>query len=139
MIRNEEDLFIYQKDQIIDKADNSLFIDEIQDIDGFEHVLRSLKSKESCDVFCTGSNARMLPSELPMFLSGRYIEFHIHSILSWVFHQLPDNTQSLILYLTYGGMFYLSRLALANGLAFEYLRNVYATVSLGIKKSGLLL
>lgn len=54
MIRNEEDLFIYQKDQIIDKADNSLFIDEIQDIDGFEHVLRSLKSKESCDVFLHG-------------------------------------------------------------------------------------
>lgn len=56
MIRNDEDLFAYLKDRIIDKADNYLFVDEIQDIDGFEHVLRSLQAKESCDIFCTGSS-----------------------------------------------------------------------------------
>lgn len=142
MIRNEDDLFAYLKDKIIEGGDNYLFIDEIQDIEGFEHVLRSLQAKESCDIFCTGSNARMLSGELSTFLSGRYIEFHIHS-LSYteflVFHQLPDNNQSLLLYLTYGGMPYLSKLALTDELAFEYLRNVYATILLKdvVKREGI--
>lgn len=142
MIHNEDDLFAYLKDKIIEGGDNYLFIDEIQDIEGFEHVLRSLQAKESCDIFCTGSNARMLSGELSTFLSGRYIEFHIHS-LSYteflVFHQLPDNNQSLLLYLTYGGMPYLSKLALTDELAFEYLRNVYATILLKdvVKREGI--
>ena len=79
-IHNESDLFEFLKDKLpVDKS-NYLFIDEVQDIDGFEHVLRSLQAKESCDISITGSNAKMLSSELSTYLSGRYIEFHIHSL-----------------------------------------------------------
>lgn len=132
-IRQDEDLFLYLKDKLPANKENYLFIDEVQDIDGFEHVLRSLQSKESCDIFITGSNAKMLSGELSTYLSGRYIEFHIHS-LSYIefleFHQLADNNQSLTLYLTYGGLPYLSRLQLTDELAFEYLRNIYSTILL---------
>lgn len=121
------------KDKLSDDKENYLFIDEVQDIEGFEHVLRSLQAKDSCDIYITGSNARMLSSELSTYLSGRYIEFHIHS-LSYTefmeFHQLPDNNKTLMLYLTYGGLPYLSRLQLTDELAFEYLRNVYSTIFL---------
>ena len=75
----------------------------------------------------------MLSGELATYLSGRYIEFHIHS-LSYpeflLFHQLPDDQQSLTKYLTYGGLPYLSRLELNDEMAFEYLRNVYSTILL---------
>lgn len=141
-IHNESDLFEYLKDKLPIDRSNYLFIDEIQDIDGFEHVLRSLQAKESCDIFITGSNAKMLSGELSTYLSGRYIEFHIHS-LSFTefleFHNLPADNQSLILYLTYGGMPYLSRLALTDELAFEYLRNIYATILLKdvVKREGI--
>lgn len=132
-IHNDLDLFEYLKDKLPVDKNNYLFIDEVQDIDGFEHVLRSLQAKESCDILITGSNAKMLSGELSTYLSGRYIEFHIHS-LSFTefleFHNLPADHQSLTLYLTYGGMPYLSRLALTNELAFEYLRNVYSTILL---------
>lgn len=121
---------------------NYLFIDEIQDIDHFEHTLRDLQAKDSCDIFCTGSNAKMLSGELATYLSGRYIEFHIHS-LSYpeflLFHQLPDDQQSLTKYLTYGGLPYLSRLELNDEMAFEYLRNVYSTILLKdvVKREGI--
>lgn len=132
-IRGEEELFAYLKDQIDPGKENYLFIDEIQDIDGFEHVLRSLQAADSCDIFCTGSNAKMLSSELSTYLSGRYIEFRIHS-LSYneflYFHSLPDEDNSLKLFLTYGGMPYLSRLPLNDEMAFEYLKNVYSTILL---------
>lgn len=141
-IHNDQDLFQYLKDKFRENTENYLFIDEIQDIDGFEHVLRDLQSKETCDIFCTGSNARMLSGELATYLSGRYIEFHIHS-LNYTeflhFHQLPDDNHSLMLYLTYGGLPYLSRLELTDDMAFEYLRNVYSTILLKdvIKREGI--
>lgn len=132
-IRGEEELFAYLRDKIESGKDNYLFIDEIQDIIGFEHVLRSLQAADSCDIFCTGSNARMLSGELSTFLSGRYIEFRIHS-LSYIeflyFHSLPDEDNSLKLFLTYGGLPFLSRLALKDEMAFEYLKNVYSTILL---------
>lgn len=132
-IRNEEDLFAYLQDKFYPEVQNYLFIDEVQDIIGFEHVLRSLQSKDTCDIFVTGSNAKMLSSELSTYLAGRYIEFHIHS-LSYIefldFHKLKDDNQSLMLYLTYGGLPYLSNLTLTDDFAFEYLRNVYSTILL---------
>ncbi len=132
-IQTDEDLFSYLADKFRTEDDNYLFIDEIQDIKGFEHVLRSLQAKETCDIFITGSNAKMLSGELSTFLSGRYIEFHIHS-LSYLefmeFHELPDNDETLTAYLTYGGMPYLSQLPLKPEIAFEYLRNVYSTIML---------
>ena len=39
-IRNDTDLFEYLRDKFQEGVDNYLFIDEVQDIDGFEHVLR---------------------------------------------------------------------------------------------------
>lgn len=142
MIRNDQDLFEFLKGKILPNVDNYLFIDEIQDITGFENVLRSLQAKESCDIFCTGSNAKILSGELSTYLSGRYIEFHIHS-LSYteflLFHQLDSNNESLMLYLTYGGMPYLSRLSLTDEIVFEYLRNIYSTILLKdvVKREGI--
>lgn len=132
-IKNDVDLFDYLKDKFKTGVENYLFIDEVQDIIGFEHVLRSLQSKNTCDIFVTGSNAKMLSSELSTYLAGRYIEFHIQS-LSYseflVFHKLDDSNQTLMNYLTYGGLPYLSNLSLTDDYAFEYLRNVYSTILL---------
>jgi uncharacterized protein len=132
-IKNDVDLFDYLKDKFKPTVENYLFIDEVQDVVGFEHVLRSLQSKNSCDIFVTGSNAKMLSSELSTYLAGRYVEFHIHSLNYsefLVFHKLEDNNQALMNYLTYGGLPYLSNLALTDDFAFEYLRNVYSTILL---------
>lgn len=141
-IKTNGDLSAYLNERLTSGRSNYLFIDEVQDIDGFEHVLRSLQAKDTCDIFITGSNAKMMSGELSTYLSGRYVEFQIHS-LSYdeflIFHRLEDSTRSLALYLTYGGMPYLSRLALTDDLAFEYLRNVYSTILLKdvVKREGI--
>lgn len=141
-IRNDQDLFDYLRDKFTEGEANYLFIDEVQDIKGFEHVLRSLQAKDTCDIYITGSNATMLSGELATYLSGRYIEFHVHSLNYrefLLFHNLGESNRSLLLYLTYGGLPYLSRLQLTDELAFEYLRNLYSTILLKdvVKREGI--
>lgn len=123
----------YVLQKLVKEKDNFLFVDEIQEIYGFENVLRSLQADNQCDIFCTGSNAKLLSGELSTFLSGRYIEFHIHS-LSYteflVFHNLPDSDDSLNKYLTFGGLPHLAHLTLNEDLTSEYLNNIYSTILL---------
>ncbi|MDR0789612.1 MAG: ATP-binding protein [Bacteroidales bacterium] len=132
-IRNDVDLSALIETKLNKKKQNYLFIDEIQDIEHFENTLRSLQAKEYCDIFCTGSNAKMLSSELSTYLSGRYVEIRIHS-LCYVefmeFHKLQNNDDTLKKYLTYGGMPHLAKLELNDEVAFEYLKNVYSTILL---------
>ena len=62
--------------RVIDELKSSgaiLFIDEVQDIDGFEVALRSLLTVDHWDIYITGSNATLLSGELATYLSGRYI------------------------------------------------------------------
>jgi len=132
-IKNDTDLFEFLENKFVKNKTNYLFIDEVQDIIGFEHVLRSLLAQNVCDIFITGSNAKMLSSELSTYLAGRYIEFHIQSLNYQeflIFHKLENSSQSLMLYLTYGGLPYLSNLSLTDEYAFEYLRNVNSTIML---------
>ena len=140
-IRTHDDLSQYVKDHLKEGKANYLFIDEVQDIQGFENTLRSLQAQDACDIFITGSNATMLSSELSTYLSGRYIEFHIHSLTYQEFlefHKVDASTQSLRNYLTFGGLPYLSNLPLEQEIVFEYLRNVYSTIILKdvVKREG---
>lgn len=132
-IQTNEELSAYVSQHLQTGTANYLFIDEVQDIKGFENTLRSLQAEDTCDIFITGSNAKMLSSELSTYLSGRYIEFHVHS-LDYTefleFHKLQASNQSLRYYLTIGGLPYLSNIPLEREIAFEYLRNVYSTIML---------
>lgn len=141
-IRTHKDLSEYVSKHLKSGTDNYLFIDEVQDIQGFETTLRSLQAQDACDIFITGSNATMLSSELSTYLSGRYVEFHIHS-LSYEeflkFHHTDASSQSLRSYLTLGGLPYLGNLPLEREVVFEYLRNVYSTIILKdvVKREGI--
>lgn len=123
----------YLKDKWIEGKPNYLFIDEVQEIASFERTLRSLLTKNTCDIYCTGSNANMLSGELATHLSGRYVAFHIHSLNYkefLQFHSLDNSFESVLKYLKYGGMPFLANLGLEDDTPFEYLRNVYSTILL---------
>lgn len=142
-IRNDSDLFAYISDKFPDGEENYLLIDEVQDIEGFENTLRSLNADEECQIIVTGSNAKMLSSELSTYLGGRYIEIHIQS-LSYKeflqFHNLENSSESLDKYLSAGGLPHLYRLGLDNrDMVWEYIQNIYNTIVLKdvIQREGL--
>ena len=132
-LNNHEQLYGYVKSKLGSNNRNYLFIDEIQEIDEFERCLRSLLNEGLCDIYCTGSSAKMLSGELATVLAGRYIEIPVHS-LSYTefltFNQLEDSVESLERYLTLGGLPYQHHIGLDRPLVFEYLKNVYASILL---------
>ncbi|MDE5598803.1 MAG: ATP-binding protein [Lachnospiraceae bacterium] len=71
-----------QLDELIKKHDNIegmkyLFIDEVQNVIGFEDVLNGFRSEGGWSIFITGSNSYLLSGELVTKLTGRYLEFEM--------------------------------------------------------------
>ncbi|MDE6028011.1 MAG: ATP-binding protein [Muribaculaceae bacterium] len=92
---------------------NYIFIDEVQEVMDFEKVIRSLNLEPENDIYVTGSNSKMLSSEISTRLAGRRIEVQVHP-LSYteflMFHKMEDSDDSLTEYLRYGGLPYLVNL-----------------------------
>lgn len=85
-----------------------VFIDEVQEIEGWERVVNSLSQdfSEEYELFITGSNSKMLSGELSTLLSGRYVEFHIFplSYLEYItVHNMDEGKQSYLKYMNDGG------------------------------------
>jgi uncharacterized protein len=57
-----------------------IFVDEVQEIEGWERAVRHYAKREDCEIFITGSNSTMLSSELATQLAGRYVEFKIYPL-----------------------------------------------------------
>jgi uncharacterized protein len=131
-IKVAEDLFLYVKSRLSESKRNYVFVDEIQEIDKFEIALRQLHV-EGIDLYCTGSNAKMLSGDLATHLSGRYIEFHIHSLSFREFmdiHNLENNTDTLNKYIRFGGLPYVIHLPFDDEIVYGYLKSIYNTIIL---------
>ena len=68
-----------------------LFIDEVQEIAGWERVVRHFAKRDDFEVFVTGSNSHLLSSELSTMLAGRFVSIHVHPLCYREFLQFrPD-------------------------------------------------
>lgn len=132
-IRNYQDLNQYIDEHFVASKHNYILIDEIQDITEFERSIRSFRTEPNTDIIITGSNAKMLSNELSTLIGGRYKEIYIQS-LSYeeflVFHQLPDNDDSLAKYIQYGGLPGLAKIGLEEDDAREYQMDIFHMVLL---------
>lgn len=113
-----------QLDEIIEKnkaasGNNYLFIDEIQNVEGFEKVINAWREEGNFSIFITGSNSYLLSGELVTKLTGRYIEFNILplsfdeylNIKKFFGKQvLPDNSAEIRNYIYEGGFPYVLKL-----------------------------
>lgn len=68
------------KSHLSENEKTYLFLDEVQEIDGWEKVVNSLSSDFNVDIYVTGSNSRMMSSEISTYLTGRYIAFRIYTL-----------------------------------------------------------
>lgn len=114
-----------------------LFFDEIQEVTNWEKCINSLRVALDCDIYITGSNAKLLSGELATYLGGRYVEFVIYpfSFSEFLDLYLPIFPQSSIQqcfqkYLIAGGMPYLSNLQYADEPSHQYLTDLFNSVML---------
>jgi len=74
---NPDVLHDYVKAQMAPKGKTYVFLDEIQNVPGFQRVVDSLYLRKNIDLYLTGSNAWLLSGELATLLSGRYVEIEM--------------------------------------------------------------
>ncbi|MGD1822335.1 MAG: ATP-binding protein [Pleomorphochaeta sp.] len=105
----DENLYNYIKNKIVNNDKYYIFIDEIQNVVGFEKVINSLRSTNNCSIFITGSNSTLLSGELSTLLGGRTVSFNL---LPFKFSEYvefnKDNKTSIddlfLEYLKWGGL-----------------------------------
>lgn len=68
------------KGRIIENKRTYFFLDEVQEIKGWEKVVNSIASDYDVDIYVTGSNSRMMSSEISTYLTGRYVSFHVYTL-----------------------------------------------------------
>ena len=114
-----------------------LFFDEIQEVANWEKCINSLRVALDCDIYITGSNAKLLSGELATYLGGRYVEFVIYPFSFSEFLELylsifPQSSiqQCFQKYLVTGGMPYLSNLQYADEPSHQYLTDLFNSVML---------
>jgi uncharacterized protein len=137
-LKNYQDLhaFIQQKQQNgYDKY--YVFIDEVQEVESWEKTINSLLAEGKNDLYITGSNARLLSSELATLLSGRYIEFKMYTLVFsefLAFRKGKSNKQDLQkefdLFLKYGGFPGVHHMDLDDIVTRQYLQSIYNSVLL---------
>ncbi|MBQ9329034.1 MAG: ATP-binding protein [Solobacterium sp.] len=114
-----------------------LFFDEIQEVTNWEKCINSFRVTLNCDIYITGSNAKLLSGELATYLGGRYVEFVIYPFSFAEFLELyrtaaPDNSIEACFqqYLLSGGMPYLANIQYADEPSRQYLHDLFNSIQL---------
>lgn len=129
-------------DDILKRSENIdgkvyLFFDEIQEVENWEKCINSLRITLNCDIYITGSNAKLLSGELSTYLGGRCVEFIIYPFSFSEFIELyhsafPDESIKSCFqkYLRFGGMPYLANLRYEEEASKLYLQDLFNSVQL---------
>ncbi len=102
-----EGMHRYISDRIRDERTHYVFLDEIQEVDGFEKAINSLVLEHPIDLYVTGSNSNLLSGELATYLTGRYFSIEV---LPLSFKEIMGTKEpsardeAFVEYLRYGGM-----------------------------------
>lgn len=106
-----------------------LFFDEIQEVEGWEKAINSLRVKFKADIYITGSNSRLLSGELITYIAGRYVSFVVYPF-SFAEFKVVNKSHTFDDYIKYGGMPFLSSLGFEGSASKNYLKDVFNSVML---------
>lgn len=127
-----KELFSVIKSHLSSEEKTYLFLDEIQEIPEWEKVVNSLMSDYNVDIYVTGSNSRMMSSEISTYLTGRYVSFRIYPLsfgeylqFRKGYTQVDDPRRELVRYLQFGGFPALHLRDYAKEEAYAIVRDIY--------------
>ena len=111
-----------------------LFVDEIQEIPGWEKAVNSIYAENLADIYITGSNSRLFSSEFATLLTGRYIEIPMFTLGFNEFLQFrgtgKEKEKEFELYLKYGGLPGIHNLDFEDEIVFQYINSIFNTILL---------
>ncbi len=114
-----------------------VFVDEVQEVNEWEKAINSLLAEQNSDIYITGSNAKLLSSELATLLSGRYVEFKMYPLVFSEFLLFRKEKEQQVsiqdefnLFVKYGGFPGLHHMELEDSIIRQYLQSIYNSVLL---------
>lgn len=128
---NWENLYNDIEARLLKDKMNYIFLDEIQNIEGFERAVDGLFIKKNVDLYITGSNSYMLSGELATYLTGRYMQVHMLPLSFKEYYEVSEEKNELKVYENYiknGGFPYLMNIDKDSSLVRNYLDGIYNTV-----------
>ena len=107
---NAKQMYEELKSKLCHGKKTYFFLDEVQDVEGWEKVVNSLASDYDVDIYITGSNSRMMSSEISTYLTGRYVSFRIYTLsfeeylmFKERYTSVKSNREELAMYIKKGG------------------------------------
>ncbi len=128
-----DDMYKDIKGAIEGKGHCYLLLDEVQEVDNWERVVNSLFESYDVDIYITGSNSKLLSSEISTYLSGRFVQIDIFTLSFKEYREFKEN-QSLSndelfrQYLLYGGFPLIATIDSEPYDAYQIVEGIYATV-----------
>jgi len=110
-----------------------LLLDELQEVKGWEKVVNSLLEKEAVDIYVTGSNSKLMSSEISTYLTGRYVSIPVYTLSFKEFLEFKGKTQDdkravFDEYLLYGGFPIIGISSFDTASAYQVVEGIYAAV-----------
>ena len=128
-----KDMYDELKSAIAGKGRCYLFLDELQEIDGWEKAINSLLEGADVDIYVTGSNSKLMSSEISTYLTGRYISIPVYTLsfkeyISFKSKPESDATSMFDEYLLFGGFPIIGISNFNTDSAYQVVDGIYAAV-----------
>lgn len=130
--RDSEKLYNHLKSLFRDKERYYILLDEIQEVDGFEDLVNGLMVDHNCDVYITGSNAKLLSKDINTRFRGRSVQIKVFPLSFLEFYSVRQTERENIKdifdeFMLYGSLPYLNELSARNE-KIEYLNSIWETL-----------
>ncbi|WP_295094461.1 ATP-binding protein [Ruminococcus sp.] len=121
------------KTVISDKGRCYLLLDELQEIKGWEKVINDLLENSDVDIYVTGSNSKLMSSEISTYLTGRYVTIPVYtlSLREYLTFKSKDESQARDVfddYVQYGGFPLVGISSFDTKSAYQIVDGIYASV-----------
>ena len=127
---------------LIEKADKNqtvyLLLDEVQEVENWEKCVNSLFENQNVDIYVTGSNSKLLSSEISTYLTGRFVQIPIYTLsfsefIDFKNHYFPKNSDNALdfyfdLYLKTGGFPFLAKTNHSQDENYQIVEGIFSTV-----------
>ncbi len=128
-----QEMYADLKRAIADKGRCYLFLDELQEIKGWEKVVNTLLEGENVDIYVTGSNSKLMSSEISTYLSGRYVSIPVYTLsfkeyLTFKNKPNADTRATFEEYLQFGGFPVIGISNFNTKSAYQIVEDIYAAV-----------
>lgn len=129
----DKDMYNGIKEKMADSGQYYLLLDEVQEVKGWEKAVNSLLENANTDIYVTGSNSKLMSSEISTYLTGRYISIPVFTLSFSEYMEFKKGSNSTVKellneYIRFGGFPIVALSDFDEGAAYQIVEGIYNSV-----------